>query len=121
MWRIAIGGFLILHGVLNAAIWIPQQRGNEMKGFGQQASWLFAEVRPAVVTLALIAASGFVFAGATYMLQLDLWTVPAAIAAIASMALIAATFTPWWSVAILINAVILYAAWQTTAAQFPGR
>ena len=51
MWRLIVAGFLVLHGILNAAIWIPPQRGSQLSNFGPQASWLFAEVRPVVVTL----------------------------------------------------------------------
>jgi hypothetical protein len=120
MWRLAVAGFLILHGILNAAIWIPPQRGSQLPNFGAQASWLFAEVRPTVVTLALIAAGGFALSGVSYAMRLDMWAVSAIIAALASMALIVATFTPWWSFAVVINAAILYAAWQSATAQSAG-
>ena len=43
------------------------------------------------------------------------------LAATASLALITATFTPWWSGAIIINAVIIYAAWDTAVAQLSAR
>jgi hypothetical protein len=88
--------------------------------FGPQASWLFAEVRPVVVTLALIAASGFALSGITYVAHLDVWAFSAVITAVASMALIVATFTPWWSFAVVINAMILYGACQSATAQLAG-
>ena len=121
MWRVVVGGFLILHGILNAVIWISPQRGRELPNFGPQASWLFAEVRPVVVTLALIAASGFALSGVAYLMQQDVWAFSAIIAVAASMALIVATFTPWWSFAVVINAVILYAGWQAATGQLAGR
>ena len=121
MLRLAVAGFLVLHGILHAAIWIPPQQGSELPSFGPQASWLFAEVRPVVVTLALVAAGGFAFAGVAYLVQLDAWAVAATIAAVASMALVVATFTPWWSFAVVINAVILYAAWHSVTEQLVGR
>jgi hypothetical protein len=120
MLRTAVGVFLILHGILHAAIWIPPQRGSELANFGSQVSWLFADVRPVVVTLALTAASGFALSGAAYLAHLDVWAFSAVIAAAASMALIVATFTPWWSFAVVINAVILYAAWQSATARLAG-
>ena len=46
MLRLVVAGFLVLHGILHAAIWIPPQQGSELPNFGPQASWLFAEVRP---------------------------------------------------------------------------
>ncbi len=121
MWRLGIGGFLVLHGLLHAVIWIPPQQGRDLPGFGAQASWLFAEVRPVVVTLALIAASGFAISGVAYLAHLDMWAVPATVAAVASTGLIVATFTPWWSFAIVINAVIVYAAWQSATTQLEGQ
>ena len=120
MVRLAVAAFLILHGILNAVIWIPPQQGSELPNFGPQASWLFAEVRPVVVTLALIAASGFALSGVAYMAHLDIWALSAMAAAVASMALIVATFTPWWSFAVVINSAILYAAWQSVTAQPTG-
>ena len=120
MLRLVIAGFLILHGVLNAVIWVPPQRGGELANFGSQASWLFAEVRPVVVTLALIAAVGFALSGVGYVAHLDAWAFSALAASVASMALIVATFTPWWSFAAVINAVIFYAAWQSAIAQPVG-
>jgi hypothetical protein len=121
MWRLALAGFLVVHGILHAAIWLPPQRGSDLPNFGGQASWLFAEVRPVVVTLALVAASGFALSGVAYLAHPDVWAVSATIAVVASMALIVATFTPWWSFAVVINAVILYAAWQSATAQLAGR
>lgn len=117
MLRAAVAAFLILHGFLHAAIWIPSQSGSQLPNFGPQASWLFAETRPVVVALALIAAGGFLWSGVAYAARLDMWTFPAIIAAVSSMALIVATFTPWWSFAVVINVVILYAAWQSATAQ----
>lgn len=121
MVRLVVAGFLVLHGILNAAIWIPPQKRSELPNFGPQASWLFADVRPVVVTLAVVAAGGFALAGMAYLLQLDAWAVAAAIAAVASMALIVATFTPWWSFAVIINAAVLYAAWHSATEQLVGR
>jgi hypothetical protein len=106
---------------INAAIWIPPQRGAKLPSFGSQASWLFAGVRPAVVTLAIVAAGGFVISGAAYLAQSPWWAPIGILAATASLALIIATFTPWWSGAIIINAVIICAAWDTTVAQLSGR
>jgi len=121
MWRLAVAGLLVLHGILHAAIWLPPQQRSDLPNFGAQASWLFAEVRPAVVALSLVAASGFALSGVAYLAHLDVWAVPATIAAVASMALIVATFTPWWSFAVVINALILYVAWQSATTQLASR
>ncbi|MGH8834598.1 MAG: hypothetical protein ACRDWG_06330 [Actinomycetes bacterium] len=39
MLRTAVGVFLVVHGILNAVIWITPQRGSELPNFGPQASW----------------------------------------------------------------------------------
>jgi hypothetical protein len=121
MGRLVVAAFLILHGVLNAAIWVPPQKVGELPGFGWQASWLFANIRPVVVTLAVIAASGFALSGVAYAMHLQLWAYSAIVAAVASMALIVATFTPWWTFAVVINGGILCAAWESAMAQLRGR
>jgi hypothetical protein len=50
----------------------------------------------------------------------DIWALSAMAAAVASMALIVATFTPWWGFAFVINSAILYVAVQSAIAQPTG-
>jgi hypothetical protein len=119
MLRIGVGVFLILHGVIHAAIWIPSRPEEPLPGFGSQASWLFADVRAAVVSLAVLAASGFALAGVAYLSHRPWWAL-AVVAAAASLALTVATFTPWWSAAILIDVAIIYAAWSPLVGQLGG-
>jgi hypothetical protein len=44
----------------------------------------------------------------------------AVVAAAASLALTVATFTPWWSAAIVIDLAIIYAAWRPLVGQLGG-
>lgn len=120
MLRIAIGVFLVLHGVIHAAIWIPPRPEEPLPGFGAQASWLFADVRAAVVSVALLAAGGFVLSGVAYLIHQPWWAVVAVVAVAASLALTVATFTPWWSAALVIDLAILYAAWGPLVGQLSG-
>lgn len=120
MWRIAVGVFLILHGVIHAAIWVPPRPEEPLPGFGSQASRMFADVRPAVVSLALIAAGGFAFSGVAYLIHQPWWAAMSVVAAVASLALTVATFTPWWSAAIVIDLAIVYADWGPLATQPSG-
>jgi nicotinamide riboside transporter PnuC len=117
MLRVGVGVFLILHGVIHAAIWIPPRPEEPLPGFGSQASWLFADVRAAMVSLALLAASGFALAGVAYLSHRPWWAAFALIAAAASLALTVATFTPWWSAAIAIDLAVIYAAWGPLVGQ----
>jgi hypothetical protein len=121
MLRTGAGVFLILHGIIHAAIWIPPRPEEPLPGFGSQASWLFADVRAAVVSLAVLAAGGFVLSGVAYLIHQPWWAALAIGAAAASLALAVATFTPWWSAAIVIDLAIIYAAWTPLAGQLSGQ
>lgn len=115
MLRVAVGVFLILHGVIHGAIWFPPRSQQPLPGLGTQASWLVADVRAAVVSVAAIAAGGFALAGVAYLAGHP-WS-PGLAAAASVASLIAATFIPWWSAAILLGLTILSAAWKPLADQ----
>ena len=112
MTRVAVGVFLLLHAAITAAVWIPTQRGGEMRGWGWQASWLFADSRPTMITLGALAAAGLGIAGVGVLGHQWWWAAAALVGAVVSMALIAVTFTPWWSAAVVINLVVAYLAWS---------
>jgi hypothetical protein len=111
--RTVAGLFLIAHGIVTGAIWIPPQRGEDLPGFGSQASWLFAESRTTMVALGGVASAAFVVAGVGVLAHQDWWAGLGALGAVVSLALIVATFTPWWIFAVVINVAVLYAAWAT--------
>jgi len=113
MTRVAAGAFLLVHAVITAAIWIPPQRGGEMRGWGPQASWLFAESRPTMITLAAFASGTLGIAGVGLLSHHSWWAGAALAGAAVSMALIVVTFTPWWSAAIVINVAVAYLAWSS--------
>jgi hypothetical protein len=115
MMRIGAGLFLLAHAVITAAIWVPEQRGKDLKGFGSQANWLFAGSRPAVIAVAAVASACLAIAGVGVLAHHSWWAPAGLLGAGASAALIVATFTPWWTAAILINGVIGYAAWSEIA------
>jgi hypothetical protein len=104
--------FLFAHAFVTGAIWIPEQRGEGLKGFGSQASWLFAESRPAMVAVGTAAAVCLALAGVGLLVGHAWWAPLGLVGAVASLTLIVATFTPWWIAAVAINLVISYAAWS---------
>ena len=112
MTRVVAGVFLLLHAVITAGIWIPPQRGRELRGWGRQASWLFADSRPTMITLGALASAALGMAGVGVLGDHSWWTGAALAGAAVSLVLIAATFTPWWSAAILINLVVAGLAWS---------
>jgi hypothetical protein len=111
MGRLGAGLFFAVHALITAAIWIPPQR--ELAGFGPRASWLFAGNRPTMVTLAVTASAAFALAAVGMFAHQDWWAPAAILGALVSLALIAATFTPWWSAAVVINAALIYLALNT--------
>ena len=113
MLRTVAAMFLIAHGIVTGAIWIPPQRGKNLPGFGSQASGLFAKSRPTMVALGAVASAAFVAAGVGVLAHQDWWASFGALGAVVSLALIVATFTPWWILAVVINLAVLYAAWAT--------
>lgn len=120
MVRSVAGVFLIVHGLITGAIWIPPQRGGELPGLGSRASWLFANSRPMMILLGATAAGTLGLAGIGVLAQQDWWAAVAAVGAVLSLALIVATFTPWWSAAVLINLVVLSVVWQPISEQRVG-
>ena len=117
MTRVGAGVFLLLHAVITAAIWIPPQRGGEMRGWGRQASWLFAESRPTMITLSVFSSAALGIAGVGVLGHQAWWAGATLAGAVVSLALIVATFTPWWSAAILINLVVAYLAWSSLTSE----
>ena len=120
MGRLGAGLFLAVHALITGAIWIPPRRGGELAGFGPQASWLFAGNRPTIVTLGVTASAAFALAAIGVFGHQDWWALPAIVGALVSLALIAATFTPWWSAAVVINVVLIYLALNTVTTQQAG-
>ncbi|HEX4905489.1 MAG TPA: hypothetical protein VFU93_08555 [Acidimicrobiales bacterium] len=118
--RLAAGVFVLAHALITGAIWIPPQRGGDLKGFGAQASWLFADSRTVTVSFAVLAAAALALSGAGILTDQGWWPAFAVVGAVASLALITATFTPWWSAAVVINLALLYAAFQSMSAQQSG-
>ena len=117
MTRLGAGVFLLVHAIITAAIWIPPQRGAELPGWGSQASWLFADSRPTMVSLAVVASTALGVAGVGVLGDQAWWAGAALAGVVVSLALIAATFTPWWSAAIVINLVVAYQAWSSLTTQ----
>jgi nicotinamide riboside transporter PnuC len=118
--RVAAGVFLLVHAIITAAIWIPPQRGGDLRGWGRQASWLFANSRPAMITLGVVASVALGTAGGGVLADQGWWPAAALVGAGASMALIVATFTPWWSAAVAINLVVIYVAWSSVTSPPSG-
>jgi hypothetical protein len=73
---------------------------------------MFGDVRGAAVALAVLAAGGFVVSGISYLAGQDWWAPAALGAAAVSIVLLILTFTPWWLLALVIDAAIAVVAWR---------
>lgn len=110
--KIGAGLFLLAHAFITGGIWIPEQRGEGLKGFGSQVSWLFAGSRPAMVAVGTAAAVCLAVAGVGVLAGQAWWAPAGLVGAVTSLTLIVATFTPWWTAAVVVNLVISYVAWS---------
>jgi hypothetical protein len=106
-----LGGlFLVVHGLIHVAIWVP--RLPKDAPFDAHHSPMFGDVRGAAAALAVLAAGGFVVSGISYLAGQDWWAPAALGAAAVSIVLLILTFTPWWLLALVIDAAIALVAWR---------
>ena len=73
MIRFLLGGFVVAHGLVTAAIWVTPAKGGEP--FRATHSWLLGDARSLAVVLALVVAAGSVLAGFGYLAQQSWWEV----------------------------------------------
>ncbi len=88
-----IGGlFLIAHGLLHIAVWVPPSPANVP--FDTSRSPIFGNVRGIAISLSVLAALLFVAAGIAVLTQAAWWPIAAIAAAATSALLILLTFSP---------------------------
>jgi hypothetical protein len=106
-----LGGlFLVAHGLIHLAIWVPRPPADAP--FDAHRSPMFGDVRAVAAVLAVLAAGGFVVSGVGYLAGQDWWAPVALGAAGVSIALVILTFTPWWLLGLAIDAAIAVLAWR---------
>ena len=114
MTKLLIGGFLIAHGLIHAAVWAAPKGSSQP--FDPSRSWLLEAfgvahdpARTLSVVLAVTAAMGFVAAGVTLFAGSDWWRVLAIVTAAESLPLFLLFFHPWLTLGAAIELGILYA------------
>ena len=110
MIRILVGGFVIAHGLVTAAIWMMPAKEGEP--FRATHSWVIGDARSLAVALALVAAFGFVLAGVGFLAHQGWWGVFAAGAGAVALVLMGLYFNPWLLAGIAISGGVLYAGAQ---------
>ena len=104
------GLFLIAHGLLHLAIWLPNPDAKAPFDVGH--SPLAGNVRGPARALA-VAAAGILAVGGLGLIGDASWWIPAAVAGAAvSAALLVLTFNRWWLFGLGINAAIIVLAVQ---------
>ena len=98
------GLFLIAHGLIHVAIWMPEPKADAP--FDPGRSWLFGEARGIARALAAVTAALFGAAGILVMLGAGSAAGLAVVGAMASLALVLLTFHPWLLGAVAIDVAI---------------
>jgi len=118
MFRLVIGGLLVAHGLVHAALWLPQALGAplpEGAPFDAGSSWLVSRVsddgaRMVAGALAVTAALMLTGAGVAYVTQQDWWRWLAIGGGGISLVLIALYWNVWLSVGALLDAAVIAGA-----------
>jgi hypothetical protein len=110
MVRLLIGGFVVAHGLVTAAMWASPAKEGEP--FRATHSWVLGDVRYLAVALAFVAAFGFVLAGVGFLAHQSWWGVVGIGAGAVALVLMGLYFNPWLLAGIAISGGVLYAGIQ---------
>jgi hypothetical protein len=104
-----LGGlFLVAHGLLHVAVWVPRPQAN--MPFDTGRSPMFGNVRGIAISLSVLAALLFIVAGVAVLIHAAWWAPVAIAAAAISAVLIILTFSPWLLAGLAIDVVIFVLA-----------
>jgi hypothetical protein len=113
MWRTILGGLVLAHGFLTAAMWLPQYKEVERASIqppNPSHSWLLGDARGLAMTLGVVAAVLLVVAGAAFLTHQTWWPTAGLIAGAVSLLLFVLFFSPWWVIAFAISGGLVVAA-----------
>jgi hypothetical protein len=111
--RVAVGIFLILHGLVHLGIWGPSSAPDAP--WDTSRSWLLRGAdkgtrRTVAIVLATITTIGYVLAGVALLAGGQWWSPAAIMASVVSLVLLFGYFHPWLSFGFLLDAAIIWAA-----------
>jgi hypothetical protein len=113
MWRTILGGLVVAHGFLTAAMWLPkykQVEGASIQPPNPSHSWLLGDARTLGLVLALTAAVLLAVAGGAFLSHQTWWPTAGLIAGAVSLLLFVLFFSPWWVIAFAISGGLVIAA-----------
>ena len=109
--RILLGLFVIAHGLVHLAVWLPPPGGSTPMQTAR--SWLLGDVRRLAVGLAVAAAVLLGAGGIALLAGVGWWPWLVVAGSAVSVLLMALTFTPWWLFGLAIDAALLVWALRT--------
>ncbi|MFE6199896.1 hypothetical protein [Streptomyces sp. NPDC057838] len=116
MTVVAVGVFLILHGLLHPAVWAPPRQAGAPAPFDPGHSWALAaaHVAPAparatALAIAWYTAVVYAVAGAGVLAGTGWWPTTALVAAVGGLVLKTVWFDPWLTVGLLLDAGVIAA------------
>jgi hypothetical protein len=110
MVRVLVGGFVVAHGLVTAALWASPAKEGEP--FRATHSWVLGDARSLAVGLALVAALGFVLAGVGFLAHQSWWGLFGVGAGVVALVLMGLYFNPWLLAGIAISGGVLFAGVQ---------
>jgi hypothetical protein len=115
--RVLLAVFLIGHAGVHAVMWtLPFTGAIRDMPFNPAHSWLLGDSRLIAVVLAAAAAAGFTATAVGYLLDTAWWPLVMLASAAVSLLLMAAYFSRWWSLGILLSAALAGYAWTAERA-----
>jgi hypothetical protein len=109
MTRIAIGGFLVAHGLVHIAVWAVPKPADGSAPFDASRSWLIGSSKGLAAALAIVAALILVSGGLALFTQAGVWRPLTMTGLAASLFLDVLYFNPWLIFIAVVNAAFLAA------------
>ena len=107
MLDVAIGIFVVLHGLVTAAIWLAP--GGEDAPFDPAHSWLIGDSRAVALFIGAMAGVALVTAGIGLLTDAAWWPALAVVGGVVGTALVVVWFHPWLLLGLAINVGVLVA------------
>ncbi len=101
-------GFLIAHGLVHVAIWLAP--ATDDVPFDVRHSWLAGDLGRLGTVAGPVVGAAFVLAGIAFLTGAAWWPAALLVAAVASLAMLVLTFTPWWLLGLAINVALVVVA-----------
>ena len=111
--RALVGLFLVAHGLVTIAIWgvsYPAVPEGQVQPPNPAHSWMLGDGRTFSLIFGIAVGLALAVAGFGFLTHQDWWTTAAIGAGVASLALFAVFFTPWWTAGIAISAAFVIGA-----------